>query len=58
MCATGQGGHRAACGQEVSVCVCFDGSVGTGGGILHAFRRCKLHMISVSSKHLAVDEKK
>ncbi len=37
--------------------MCFDGSVETGGGILYLFRRCKLHIISVSSKHLAVDEK-
>jgi len=44
------------------VCVreSFDGSVGTGGSIQLAFRRCKSHMIatSVSSTHLDVDEKR
>lgn len=54
----GSGGHRAACGQEVSMCVSFDGLMGTGGDILHAFRRCKSLMIPtlVSSTHLALDE--
>lgn len=60
VCAMGRGPQGSLWTGNEHVCVSFDGSVGTGGSILHAFRRCKLHMIatSVSSTHMDVDEKR